>query len=204
MFCDKPRAAGGDPSVVSAWARKGDRMRTLRLPVGALLVALMLGAVLAVGASATPVAKTVATVECRGRLRDAAHAPRRGRKGDLGHLGRERAKRSQLPHQARRSEPSTPAERWWERSTTRWDRRPVSASRSPVRSRCTRTASTCTGHCTLCGSRCGPDESAATCSLTRHSAANAATRCKRPTRRRAWTRYGDTPRRRTASTSPPT
>ena len=41
-------------------------MRTLRLPVGALLVALMLGAVLAVGASATPVAKTVATVECQG------------------------------------------------------------------------------------------------------------------------------------------
>jgi hypothetical protein len=66
MFCDKPRAAGGDPSVVSAWAWKGDRMRTLRLPVGALLVALMLGALLAVGASATPVAKTVATVECQG------------------------------------------------------------------------------------------------------------------------------------------
>ena len=41
-------------------------MRTLRLPVGALLVALMLSAVLAVGASATPVAKTVATVECQG------------------------------------------------------------------------------------------------------------------------------------------
>ena len=41
-------------------------MRTLRLPVGALLVALVLGAVLAVGASATPVAKTVATVECQG------------------------------------------------------------------------------------------------------------------------------------------
>lgn len=37
-------------------------MRTLRLPVGALLVALALSAVLAVGASATPVAKT--TVEC--------------------------------------------------------------------------------------------------------------------------------------------
>jgi hypothetical protein len=66
MFCDKPRAAGGDPSVVSAWARKGDGMRTLRLSVGALLVALMLGAVLAVGASATPVARTVATVECQG------------------------------------------------------------------------------------------------------------------------------------------
>src|SRR4029078_3492304 len=66
MFCDKPRATGGDPSVVSAWTRKGDRMRTLRLSVGALLVALMLGAVLAVGASATPVAKTVATVECQG------------------------------------------------------------------------------------------------------------------------------------------
>lgn len=41
-------------------------MQTLRLPVGALLVALMLSAVLAVGASATPVAKTVATVECQG------------------------------------------------------------------------------------------------------------------------------------------
>jgi hypothetical protein len=41
-------------------------MRTLRLPVGALLVALMLGAVFAVGASATPVAKTGATVECQG------------------------------------------------------------------------------------------------------------------------------------------
>ena len=41
-------------------------MRTLGLSVGALLVALMLGAVLAVGASATPVAKTVATVECQG------------------------------------------------------------------------------------------------------------------------------------------
>src|SRR6266545_3437883 len=66
MFCDKPRAAGGDPSVVSAWARKVDRMRTLRLPVGALLVALMLGAVLAVSASAAPVATTVATVECQG------------------------------------------------------------------------------------------------------------------------------------------
>jgi hypothetical protein len=39
-------------------------MRTLRLPVGALLVALTLGAVLAVGASATPVART--TVECKG------------------------------------------------------------------------------------------------------------------------------------------
>jgi len=59
MFCDEPRAASADPSVVSAWARKGDRMRTLRLPVGALLVALMLGAVLAVRASATPVAKAV-------------------------------------------------------------------------------------------------------------------------------------------------
>jgi hypothetical protein len=66
MFGDKPRAAGGDASVVSAWARKGDRMRTLCLSVGALLVALMLSAVLAVGASATPVAKTVATVECEG------------------------------------------------------------------------------------------------------------------------------------------
>jgi hypothetical protein len=63
MFYDKPRAAGGDPSRVSARAWKGDRMRALRLPVG-LLVALMLGAVLAVGASATAVAKTVATVEC--------------------------------------------------------------------------------------------------------------------------------------------
>jgi hypothetical protein len=41
-------------------------MRALRLPVGALLAALLLGAVLAVGASATPVAKTVATVECEG------------------------------------------------------------------------------------------------------------------------------------------
>lgn len=41
-------------------------MRMLRLPVGALLVALLLGAVLAVGASATPVAKTVATVACEG------------------------------------------------------------------------------------------------------------------------------------------
>jgi hypothetical protein len=40
-------------------------MRRLRLPVGALLVAL-LGAVLAVGASATPVPRTVATVECEG------------------------------------------------------------------------------------------------------------------------------------------
>jgi hypothetical protein len=66
MFGDKPRAAGGDASVVSAWARKGHRMRTLCLSVGALLVALMLSAVLAVGASATPVAKTVATVECEG------------------------------------------------------------------------------------------------------------------------------------------
>src|SRR5215470_5770408 len=41
MFCDKPRAAGGDSSVVSAWARKGDRMRTPRLPFEALLVAPM-------------------------------------------------------------------------------------------------------------------------------------------------------------------
>ena len=39
-------------------------MRTLRLPVGALLVAMVLSAVLAVGASATPVARTVATVQC--------------------------------------------------------------------------------------------------------------------------------------------
>jgi hypothetical protein len=41
-------------------------MRTLRLPVTVLLVALMICAVLAAGASATPVAKTVATVECQG------------------------------------------------------------------------------------------------------------------------------------------
>ena len=41
-------------------------MRTLRLSVGALLVALMLSAVLAVGASAVPVPRTVATVECEG------------------------------------------------------------------------------------------------------------------------------------------
>ena len=41
-------------------------MRTRRLPFGALLVALLLAAVLAVGASATPVPKTVATVECEG------------------------------------------------------------------------------------------------------------------------------------------
>lgn len=41
-------------------------MRTLRLPVGALLLALLLGAVLSAGASATPVAKTVATVACEG------------------------------------------------------------------------------------------------------------------------------------------
>src|SRR5207248_5864817 len=40
MFCDKPRAAGGD-RLVSASARKGDRMRPLRLPVGVLLVPLM-------------------------------------------------------------------------------------------------------------------------------------------------------------------
>ena len=39
-------------------------MGTLRLPVGALLVALLSSAVLAVGASATPVARTVATVAC--------------------------------------------------------------------------------------------------------------------------------------------
>ena len=39
-------------------------MRRLRLPVGALLVAMALSAVLAVGASATPVARTVATVQC--------------------------------------------------------------------------------------------------------------------------------------------
>ena len=41
-------------------------MRALRLPVGALVVALMLGAVLAIGASATPVARTVAEVSCEG------------------------------------------------------------------------------------------------------------------------------------------
>ena len=52
--------------MVSAWTREGDRMRTRRLPFGALLVALLLAAVLAVGASATPVPKTVATVECEG------------------------------------------------------------------------------------------------------------------------------------------
>ena len=53
MFGDKPRAAGGDPSLVSAWAQEKEiDMRTRRLPLGALLVALMLGAVVAVGASA--------------------------------------------------------------------------------------------------------------------------------------------------------
>jgi hypothetical protein len=41
-------------------------MRTFRLPVAAPLVALVLSAVLAVGASATPVARTVAEVECQG------------------------------------------------------------------------------------------------------------------------------------------
>src|SRR5881394_3123022 len=41
MFFDKPRAAGGDSIVVSASVRKGNRMRTLLLPVGVLLVALM-------------------------------------------------------------------------------------------------------------------------------------------------------------------
>jgi|GEM_PF-5238023 len=41
-------------------------MRMLGLPGGAILVALTLGAVLAVAASATPVPKTVATVECQG------------------------------------------------------------------------------------------------------------------------------------------
>jgi hypothetical protein len=41
-------------------------MGKLRLPVGALLVALMLGSVLAIEASAAPVAKRVATVECQG------------------------------------------------------------------------------------------------------------------------------------------
>ncbi|HET7129357.1 MAG TPA: hypothetical protein VFJ93_09820 [Gaiellaceae bacterium] len=40
-------------------------MRKSRLPVG-LLVTLMLSAGLAAGASATPVARTVATVECQG------------------------------------------------------------------------------------------------------------------------------------------
>src|SRR5262249_23528848 len=44
----------------------GDRMRTLRVPVVALLLALMLGAVLAIGASAAAVAKRVAEVECDG------------------------------------------------------------------------------------------------------------------------------------------
>jgi hypothetical protein len=39
-------------------------MRALRAPIGALLVTLLLSAVLAVGASATPVARTVATVAC--------------------------------------------------------------------------------------------------------------------------------------------
>jgi hypothetical protein len=66
MVCDKPRAAG----AIHPWSarRRGEeiKMRTLRLSVGALLVALMLAAVLALGASATPVAKTVATVECQG------------------------------------------------------------------------------------------------------------------------------------------
>ena len=77
-------------------------MRTLRLPVGALLVALMLSAVLAVGASATPVAKTVATVECEGASATLLMHPGGGGKAiwDIS-LG-ERAKRSQLPHQARR------------------------------------------------------------------------------------------------------
>jgi hypothetical protein len=41
-------------------------MRTLRLPVAVLVAALLLGAVVAVDASGTPVARTVATVECQG------------------------------------------------------------------------------------------------------------------------------------------
>src|SRR5581483_1433167 len=41
-------------------------MRALRLQAGALLVALMLAAVLAVGVPATPVPRTVATVACEG------------------------------------------------------------------------------------------------------------------------------------------
>ena len=41
-------------------------MRTRRVPVVALLVALLLSAVLAVDASAAPVARTVAMVECEG------------------------------------------------------------------------------------------------------------------------------------------
>ena len=76
-------------------------MRTLRLPVGALLVALLLGAVLAVGASATPVAKTVATVACEGASATLLMHPGGGGKA-IWDISVERAGRSQLPHQARR------------------------------------------------------------------------------------------------------
>ena len=120
-------------------------MRTLRLPVGALLVALMLSAVLAVGASATPVAKTVATVECQGASATLLMHPGGGGKA-IWDISVESVQNAPSYLIKRVEGPSTPAERSWERSTTRWDRRPVSASRSPVRSRCTSPASTCTGH----------------------------------------------------------
>jgi len=76
MVCDKPRAVSGDPSVVSAGLRKGDRMRTLRLPLGAFLAALLTSAAIAVYAiSATlaaparkPGAATPATVHHAARL----------------------------------------------------------------------------------------------------------------------------------------
>ena len=125
-------------------------MRTLRLPVGALLVALLLGAVLAVGASATPVAKTVATVACEG------------------------ASATLLMH------PGGGGKAIWDISTRMFKTLPATSSSASKRtfyvggevvgtldnswgedrlrraahpcSRCTRTAWTCTGHCTLCSS----------------------------------------------------
>ncbi len=121
-------------------------MRTLRLPVGALLVALMLGAVLAVGASATPVAKTVATVECEGASATLLMHPGGGGKA-IWDISVESVQNAPS-YLIKRVEADLLRRRRgrWERSTTRWDRRPVSASRSPVRSRCTSPASTCTGH----------------------------------------------------------
>ena len=189
MFCDKPRAAGGDPSVVMR-ARKGDRMRTLRLPVGALLVALMLGAVLAVGASATPVAKTVATVACEGASATLLMHPGGGGKA-IWDISVESVQDAPS-YLIKRVEADLLRQRRGGGNARRLvGRRPASASRSPVHSRCTRTAWTCT------------DIAPCAAPLTRHPLRM---RLRGASVRRGGARGRGTATRprRTASTSPPT
>jgi len=56
MFCDKPRATGGDPPVVSSWMWKGDGMGTARKVMRRKLLPLGIAAVLACVTAATGLA----------------------------------------------------------------------------------------------------------------------------------------------------